>query len=802
MLNALKWKKTIITPLFLLACAPCLIWFETTLREAGAQRPQAGDPNLIDAGKRHFEAHCAACHGADGKGGERGPDIVSPENARRRSADDLSELIRRGIPAGGMPAFQLSVRELKELIAFVRSLSAPAIESAVAGDAAAGAAFFFGKGNCSSCHMVKGRGGLLGPDLSDLAAERTLPEIEQSLRAPSARITPGFSLVSARLHDGRIVRGFVRNESNYDLQLQSLDGKFHLLPRQEVAELVRETTSLMPELKANEEEARNLLAYLSRLSGVALAGEGSVPGSTSNSSSATTESPGGISFAEIVEPRTGDWPTYHGHLSGNRHSPLRQIHVGNVSQLAPKWIFSIPNVRRLECTPVVVDGVMYLTTANRAYALDAQSGRQIWRYQRPLTKGLVGDAAGAINRGVAVLGDKVFMVTDHAHLIALHRLNGRLLWDVEMADYREHYGATSAPLVVKDLVISGISGGDEGVRGFLAAYRASTGERVWRFWTIPAPGAPLSETWVGNALPHGCATTWLTGTYDAKANLLYWTTGNPCPDYNGDERKGDNLYSDSVLALEAETGKLRWYYQFTPHDLHDWDAQQTPMLIDAEFQGRQRQLLVQANRNGFFYVLDRITGGLLLAKPFVERLTWASGIGTDGRPQLLSGGAPTPAGVKACPAVEGATNWMSTAYNPETGLFYVMALEKCVIYSKSPEPWERGKSFYGGATREAHDEPGRKFLRAIEAQTGKIIWQYPQIGPGDSWGGALSTSGGVVFFGDDSGAFAATEAKSGKLLWYFHTNELWKASPMTYLAGGKQYVAVAAGSNILAFGAP
>src|SRR5262247_3258971 len=518
--GAMNRKKTIITLLFLMAAAGYLIRFEGPSNEAAAKSAQVGDPKALEAGKRHFEARCAACHGADGKGGERGPDIISSERARRRSANDLSELIRKGIPAAGMPAFQLPGRELQELVAFVRSLSAPAIESAAPGDVAAGATFFFGKGNCSSCHMVKGRGGLLGPDLSELAAERTLPEIEQSLRSPGARITPGFSLVSARLRDGRAVRGFVRNESNYDLQLQSLDGKLHLLRRQEVAELIRETTSLMPELKANEEEARNLLAYLSRLSGVASVGEGSIPGSTSNSSSATSESPGGISFADIVEPRTGDWPTYHGHLSGNRHSPLRQIHTGNVAQLAPKWIFSIPNVRRLECTPVVVDGVMYVTTANRVYALDAQSGRQIWRYQRPLTKGLVGDAAGAINRGVAVLGDKVFMVTDNAHLIALHRLTGRLLWDVEMADSREHYGATSAPLVVKDLVISGISGGDEGVRGFLAAYRASTGERVWRFWTIPAPGEPLSETWIGNLLPpskvlmHGCATTWLTGTYD------------------------------------------------------------------------------------------------------------------------------------------------------------------------------------------------------------------------------------------------------------------------------------------------
>jgi PQQ-dependent dehydrogenase (methanol/ethanol family) len=777
-----------------LVCATGDPGFGMALRQVAAQSLRATDPQMIEAGRRHFEARCAACHGADGKGGERGPDVISTNSARRRSADELGELIRRGMPAAGMPAFQLPEKEMRELVAFVRYLSAPAIESAAPGDVAAGEAFFFGKGNCASCHMVKGRGGLLGPDLSELGVERTLPEIEQSLRNPGARLSPGFRLVSARLQNGERIRGFAKNESNYDLQLQSLDGKLRLLQHEEIVELIRETASLMPEAKATEVEMRNLLAYLSRLSGesVASAKPVSVSGASEN----------GVSFAEIAEPKLGDWPTYHGQLSGNRHSPLRQIHTGNVAQLAPKWIFSIPNARRLEVTPVVVDGVMYVTTANRAYALDARSGRQIWRYQRPLTKGLVGDAASGINRGVAVLGDKVFMVTDHAHLIALHRLTGRLLWDVEMADYREHYGATAAPLVVNDLVISGISGGDEGARGFLAAYKASTGERVWRFWTIPAPGEPLSETWVGNALPHGCATTWLTGTYDAQANLLYWTTGNPCPDYNGDERKGDNLYSDSVLALEPETGKLRWYYQYTPHDLHDWDAQQTPMLIDAEFQGRRRRLLAQANRNGFFYVLDRITGELLLAKPFVEQLTWASGIGPDGRPQLVSGNAPTPAGVKTCPAVEGATNWMSTAYNPETGLFYVMALEKCVIYSKSPEPWERGKSFYGGATRDAPDEPGRKYLRAIDVQTGRIVWQYLQVGPGNSWGGALSTAGGLVFFGDDSGAFAAVEAKSGKPLWYFHTNELWKASPMTYLAGGKQYVAVAAGSNILAFGLP
>jgi alcohol dehydrogenase (cytochrome c) len=444
---------------------------------------------------------------------------------------------------------------------------------------------------------------------------------------------------------------------------------------------------------------------------------------------------------------------------------------------------------------------MYVTTANEAYANDPVNGRQIWHYARPLTKGTIGDAAGAFNRGVALLGDRVFMVTDNAHLIALHRSNGQLLWDVEMADYRQHYGATSAPLVVKDLVISGTSGGDEGARGFLDAYKASTGERVWRFWTVPAPGEPLSETWAGRAIGHGCATTWLTGTYDAESDLLYWTTGNPCPDFNGDERRGDNLYSASVLALRPATGKLHWYYQYTPHDLHDWDAVQVPMLIDAQFQGRTRKLLAQGNRNGFFYVLDRTNGELLLAKPFIHKLTWATGIGKDGRPQVAPGSDPTTEGVKACPATSGATNWMSTAYNPNTGLFYLMAMEKCAIYTKSSAWWEPGKSFYGGGIREVQ-ESGQKFLRALDLQTGKIVWEYPQIGQSVSWGGVLSTAGGLVFFGEDSGAFSALEAKTGKLLWYFQTNQVWKASPMTYIAKGKQYLAIAAGSNIIAFGLP
>lgn len=503
------------------------------------------------------------------------------------------------------------------------------------------------------------------------------------------------------------------------------------------------------------------------------------------------------SFAPV---RAGDWATYHGVPGGNRHSGLDQINVSNAARLSPQWIFTIPGVPKLQVTPLVLNGVMYVTAPNEAYALDAVSGRQLWRFRRPRTPGLAGDAASGINRGVAVQDARVFLVTDNAHLLALDRANGELLWDTEMADGRQNYGATSAPLVVKDLVISGISGGDEGARGFLAAYRADTGKEVWRFWTIPKPGEPLSETWKGKDLEHGCGTTWLTGTYDPSLDLVYWPTGNPCPDYNGDERMGDNLYSDSILALEPATGKLRWYYQYTPHDLWDWDSQQTPMLVDAPWQGQQRKLLLQANRNGFFYVLDRETGKLLRATPFVKKLTWASGIDlATGRPQLLPNSEPSKEGTKTCPAVEGATNWMSTAFNPATGLFYLTALEKCGIYFKAEDTWKPGESYYGGFTKRVPGDEPRKYLRAIDLATGKVAWDLAQDGPASTWGGVLSTAGGVVFFGHDSGDFAAADAKTGKVLWRFPANQQWKASPMTYMTGGKQYVAVASGPAILAF---
>jgi len=503
-----------------------------------------------------------------------------------------------------------------------------------------------------------------------------------------------------------------------------------------------------------------------------------------------------------VRPVTSEtnWPTYNGETGGNRHTALTQIDKSNVARLAPKWVFAFPGAGGLQGTPVVVDGIMYVTAPNECIALDAGSGRTIWHFKRPRTQGVM---QGYANRGVAVAGERVFMQTDNAHVIALNRWTGTLLWDTEVADWRQNYSGTSAPLTAGDLVISGVTGGEHGANGFVAAHDQQTGQEVWRFWTVPKPGEPGSETWKGDGpADHRGAATWFTGSYDPALDLVYWPVGNPSQEYNGDDRDGDNLYANSLIALERRTGRLKWFYQFTPHDLWDWDATQTSVIVDADWQGLPRRLLLHASRNGFFYVFDRADGTLLLAKPFVRNLTWASGIDAKGRPVRLPGQDPTEAGTKVCPSQDGATNWFSPSFNPHTGLYYVQTFEKCSIYTKrSGGKWEAGKAYLGGSQRTSPDPVPQRILKAIDIRTGAIRWELPQRGPATSWGGTLSTATGLVIFGEDGGALMAADAVSGAPLWSFPTNQNWKASPMTYMFDGTQYIAVAAGSNIIAFAA-
>ena len=507
--------------------------------------------------------------------------------------------------------------------------------------------------------------------------------------------------------------------------------------------------------------------------------------------------------ALLRTPPREDWISYNGDYSGRRCSALDQITPANVRGLRAQWVFHSANSDSMEATPVVAGGAMYVTSANDAFALDARTGRVLWHYARPVTQGLIDDAASHHNRGVAVWHTRVFMETDNAHLLCLDARSGHVIWDVTYADTRSNYGATSAPLVVKDKVLVGTSGGDDGVRGFLAAFDPLTGKLVWRFWTIPGPGEPGSASWPGDAYLRGGGTTWMPGTFDPELNTIYWGTSNPAPDFVGDGRPGDDLYTDCVLALDPDTGKLKWYFQFTPHDLFDYDATQTPVLVDVTRDGQPQRLLVEANRNGFFYVLDRTNGRFLSATRFADKLNWASGIDEHGRP-ILTGVHPVPGGVKICPGLNGATNWYSPSYNPDTQLFYFMALEACELFfsSSKREAYRPGRTYYSTGTERVPGERRQKVLLAFSALSGKPVWRYPQVGSGDSWGGTMTTAAGLVFFGDDAGDFEAVDGRTGAPLWHFNTGQIIHASPMSYSVDGVQYVAIAAGSDVFSFAVP
>jgi alcohol dehydrogenase (cytochrome c) len=503
----------------------------------------------------------------------------------------------------------------------------------------------------------------------------------------------------------------------------------------------------------------------------------------------------------LTRPVGANWTSYNGDYSGRRFSSLQEITTANVAQLRAAWVFHPGNSQRLEATPVVIRGMMYVTSSNDVFALDARTGRVVWHHQRPLSSGLLDDAAAHKNRGVAVWDHFVYSETDDAHLLCLDARSGNVLWDVQYADKAKHYGATSAPLVVKGEVIVGTSGGDSGVRGFVAAYDAVSGKLKWRLWTIPGPGEFGSSSWPGDSYLYGGATTWMPGTFDPDLDTLYWTTSNAAPDFVGDSRPGDDLYTSCVLAIDPDTGKLKWYFQFTPHDVYDFDATETPVLVDAEDNGAVRHLLVQADRNGFFYVLDRTNGKFLHASSFVEKLNWATGVDASGRP-ILSGRIPTAGGTLICPGINGATNWFSPSYNPNTGLFYVMALENCNLAFAIPKPFVKGETYYNTGTKLPPDEHSQKILLALSVADGKTVWRYPQIGDGNSWGGTLTTAGGLVLFADDAGSLEAVDATTGHALWHFNTGQRISASPMTYAVDGVQYVAISAGSDVFIFSLP
>ena len=495
------------------------------------------------------------------------------------------------------------------------------------------------------------------------------------------------------------------------------------------------------------------------------------------------------------------WLTYGGDYNGHRHSPLTQITPENVNQLVAQWTFQTGTLGSFQTTPLVMDGVLYVTGFNNnAWAIDARSGRTIWRYRRDLPEDWRG-CCGAVNRGFGVLGDRLFMATIDAHLVALDMKTGGVLYDVELTDYKLGYSATVAPLVVKDKVIVGIAGAEYGIRGFIDAYDAQTGKRAWRFYTVAGPGDPGARSWPqGDAYLRGGGSVWVTGTYDPQQNLIFFGTGNPGPDYYSNVREGDNLYTASLVAIDADTGERRWHYQFTPHDVHDWDSTQVPVLGDLTINGQPRKVVMFANRNGFFYTLDRVTGKVIVAKPFVET-TWAKEIGPDGRPILLPGHLPDEDGEKTCPDLGGGTNFFSPSYDPTTRLFFVTARETCATYYGFDQKFTPGLQYTGGATSRPREQKNFGALRAIDPVTATVKWEfrYPSV----SSSGVLTTASGLVFAGDGDGNIMAFDSRAGKNLWHYQLGfSMRSTAGTTYMLDGRQYLLVPAGSALTAFALP
>ena len=509
-----------------------------------------------------------------------------------------------------------------------------------------------------------------------------------------------------------------------------------------------------------------------------------------------------------------NWLTHNGSYSSQRYSPLTEITPGNVTNLESKWVYQNDVFGAWQSSPIVVDGIMYVTQRpNTVSAIDARTGRVFWQYRyTPSAEARV--CCGSNNRGVAILGDTLYMGTLDAHLIAIDAKNGKPLWNIAVADVKLAYSITMAPLIVKDRVVLGVGGGEFGIRGFVAAYDAKTGAEAWKFSTIPGPGEPGHDTWSGEAWKYGSASVWVTGSYDPELNLTYWGIGNPGPDWNAKQRPGDNLYSDSVIALDADTGALKWHYQFTPNDGYDYDSVQIPVLVDANWQGKPAKLMLWANRNGNFYVIDRATGKFLLGKPFVK-VNWMSGFDANGRPIQTPQGA----GMPTYPGNQGGTNWYPPSYSPRTGLFYLSAWENYgSIYRPEESTYQAGRNFSGGGftvvtpvpgapavgigrrspINNWTDEVGKGVVMALDPQTGEPKWKFYHFDVTEA--GILTTASDLLFTGGREGYFQALDARTGKLLWRASLGGQIVMAPVTYQVGGRQYVSVVSGNTLVTFG--
>jgi PQQ-dependent dehydrogenase (methanol/ethanol family) len=785
-----------------------------------ASNSLANDSAAVASGQALYNQMCQSCHGPSGQGGDRGPALAKTALVHGNADAELFRAIKAGIPGTQMAAFAgLSDAEIWQIVAYLRSLqpASPALNSdgPEPGDGTRGAALFFGRAACAGCHEVNARGGIVGPDLSN-AGRLSRAALRQKIVAPNGpdasatgRGTPGrgaptSGTVVARTLDGAEIRGVRRNEDTFSLQMIDTFGELRLLDKLALASVVVDNTSLHPldyATRFSTDEIDDIVTYLRMQKG-----------RDSSKTAVAPPVPGGVTYERLRNARSEphNWLMYWGDYQGTHYSSLDSINTTNVARLRPVWTAPVPGESISESAPIVVDGVMYGVSGGSprtVTAIDARTGRQIWRFIRPQKIRNPGET-DVVNRGVAILGRRLFVGTNDAALLCLDARTGLLLWEVQVADTMEGFNITSPPLVVKDKIIVGHAGGEYALRGFLDAYDL-TGKRLWRFYTIPAPGESGHETWKGDSWKTGGGATWLTGTYDPQLNMLYWPVGNPAAMIDRSVRgEGDNLFTDSVVALDPDTGTLKWHYQFTPNDGHDWDSTEDMMLVDRVWRGRARKLLMHADRNGHFYVLDRTNGAFLSGTPFIHQ-TWNKGFDQRGRPMPIAGSNSSAEGsFLVYPTEGGATNFQSPSYSPLTGLFYLEYSEAGQRYVSAPQPPERGREYLGRApsrgavpVRSLSDPPPSAGIKALDPETGKTVWDF-KLFQGSLSNGVLATAGGVLFASARDGNLIALDAKTGVHLWHYQTGGNHAASPISYAIGGRQYVALTAGNVLFSFALP
>jgi alcohol dehydrogenase (cytochrome c) len=772
-------------PLLIVVAAAALLGVTVAAQSpTPAAKPPVYSAKDIADGRPLFEANCGFCHGRDMLGGNTGPDLTRSALVQQDvKGDKIKPLVKDGRPDKGMPPINLTDAQVTAIVAFIhdtRSNSGAVLgarrrvdaEDLRTGDVAAGRDYFNGAGACTRCHSATG-------DLANVADRlQGLTLLQRMLNPRTAGGAPPAPRVTVTLPSGQSIAGRLAFRDDFTIALRDSDGWHRSWSVSKVKYVIEDPTDAhIAQLeKYTDADMHNVVSYLMTLKGDTAAKK-TEPAKTGEAALPKPSGPPALDPAAILNPAKDSWPTYHGDYSGRHHSALREITPDNVHQLALQWTFSAGQ-RGMSSTPLLVNGILYFTAPDHMWAIDARSGRQVWHYTYPPNTGFhIG------HRGAAMHGNTVYLTTPDSFLVALDARDGKVKWKVEIASAKKGYWSSNAPLVIRDHVIVGVSGDFDNLPGVLTSFDPVDGDKQWEFYSTPPPTKPGQAT--GGQM-------WMTGTYDPELNLVYVGTGNPTPVLNGPARPGNNEWTGSILAINPDTGKLAWGFQAVPHDTHDWDAAEVPVLVDATFAGQPRKLLMQASRNGYFFVLDRVTGKNLLTKPFAT-VNWASGIDPEGRPIPDPGKEPARDGRLVAPSESGGTNFRSPSFDPASGLFIVNAQDGYGVYFFKPDHGDYG---WAGAD---YNVNGTGAIRAIDYRTGEIKWNR-DIGGGGA-AGILTTTTGVTFTGDARGNALALRTSDGSILWHASTGGV-SNSPITYELDGRQYIVVNGGMSIHAFALP